>query len=178
MTSGIRRVIFIILLLGISYLSYAYVIRPGNRHLTEQRLILESKREKLTELEQASSAARDLGSQLEELERSIAFFESKLPQESEIDEVLKQVTVILRKEGLQSKMIRRLKRKECNGYIEQPLRIELNGNFNAYYSFLLALERLPRITKVRELELKKDQHEEGVATAEFTVSIFFQDAVG
>jgi ribosomal protein S27AE len=42
------------------------------------------------------------------------------------------------------------------GYIEQPMKMELYGNFDSYYSFLIDLEQLPRITRIRELELKKD----------------------
>jgi type IV pilus assembly protein PilO len=175
MTSGMRKVIFFVLLAAISYFAYAYMIRPGNRLLMEQKLQLKSKLEKLRELEQASAAASDLSKQLEELERAITFFESKLPPESQIDKVLEQVTVIAQQQGLEPKTIFALKRKDCNGYIEQPLRMELYGSFNSYYSFLLALERLDRITKIRELELKKDSREEGVATAKFIVSIFFQN---
>ena len=154
------------------------MIRPANSRLAEKKLIFQNKLEKLDELEEASVAARDLDEQLEELERAVVFFESKLPPESQIDRVLKQITVIAQKQGLESKTIRALKRKDCNGYIEQPLRMELYGNFNSYYSFLLALERLDRITKIRELELKKDRSEEGVATARFIISIFFQNTVG
>ena len=66
--------------------------------------------------------------------------------------------------------------REYMGYIEQPLKMELYGNFDAYYSFLLDLEQMPRITKIRELVLKKDKEHEGMTTAEFVVSIFFQGA--
>ena len=178
MKSHVRKTIFFILLVGISYFAYAYMIKPANRHLTQQKLALENKLQKLSELENASVAVSDLGEQLEELERAVTFFESKLPPESQIDRVLEQITVIAQKQGLQPKTILSLKRKNCNGYIEQPLRMELYGNFSSYYSFLLALERLDRITRIRELELKKDPTEEGVATANFIVSIFFQNAAG
>ena len=53
-------------------------------------------------------------------------------------------------------MVRTLKTKQNNGYIELPLKMELQGNFKSYYSFLLELEQLDRITKIRELTLKKD----------------------
>jgi type IV pilus assembly protein PilO len=160
-----------------SYFAYAYMIKPANSDLTGRKLALQSKLEKLTELEKAGAAAKDVDEQLEQLEEAIAFFQSKLPPESQVDDVLKHVTIIMRKQGLESKAIRRLRRKDCNGYIEQPLRMELYGDFNSYYSFLLALERLPRITKIKELELKKDEAQEGAATAKFVVSIYFQNAV-
>jgi hypothetical protein len=44
----------------------------------------------------------------------------------------------------------------------------------SYYSFLLELEQLDRITKIRELTLTKDDDNEGCMEASFTVSIFFR----
>jgi Tfp pilus assembly protein PilO len=91
--------------------------------------------------------------------------------------VLEQVTVIAQKQGLKPKTIRTLKRKDNSGYIEQPLKMELEGNFSSFYSFLLELEKLPRIMKIRELELDKHTQQDGQITADFIVSIFFQNVV-
>ena len=175
MTTGSRKIVFFVLLIGLAYVAYAFMIRPANRHLAQQQMMVEQKMAKLDELEKATEAAEDLTKQLDELEEAIAFFESKLPPKSEIDTVLKDVTVIAQKHGLTSKKIRALEMKTKNGYIEQPLKMELHGNFNSYYSFLLELEKLDRITKIRELNLKKKSKYEGQAEATFVVSIFFQD---
>jgi len=59
--------------------------------------------------------------------------------------------------------------------VEQPLEMELDGGFNAYYSFLLELEKLDRITKIRQLNLKKKTRDQGQTTAKFVMSIFFLD---
>jgi len=91
--------------------------------------------------------------------------------------VLEQVTVIAQKEGLKPKTIRTLKDKNNSGYIEQPLKMELVGNFSSFYSFLLELENLPRIMKIRELELEKQTTDEGQIAADFVVSIFFQNNI-
>ena len=54
----------------------------------------------------------------------------------------------------------------------------LVGNFNSFYSFLLELEKLPRIMKIRELTLDKEAKNEGQIEADFIVSIFFQNKTG
>ena len=69
-------------------------------------------------------------------------------------------------------------RKNNSGYIEQPLKMELTGNFDSFYSFLLEIEKLPRIMKIRELNLKKQTEGEGQIAANFVVSIFFQNKTG
>ena len=92
--------------------------------------------------------------------------------------MLEQVTVIAQKEGLEPKTIRTLTEKDNSGYIEQPLKMELEGNFSSFYSFLLELENLPRIMKIRELKLEKQKTDEGRIAADFIVSIFFQNKIG
>jgi type IV pilus assembly protein PilO len=174
MTSGSRKIVFFILIVGLAYVSYAYMIKPANLHLNQTRAQVVRKRSKLLELSEATADADDLNKQLERVKDAIRVFESKLPPRSDIDTVLTDVTLIARKHGLVSKKIRALKTKDSNGYIEQPLEMELHGNFNSYYSFLLELERLDRITKIRELTLKKKSKYEGQTEAKFVMSIFFQ----
>ena len=175
MTSGFRKAVFFVLLLGVAIIGYQYMVKPANKHLAEAKGRVQTKLAKLAEFERATAAAEGLTKQLEQLQEAIKFFESKLPPKSEIHKVLEQVTVIAQKEGLKPKTIRTLKKTDNSGYIEQPLKMELEGNFNSFYSFLLELEKLPRITKIRELKLDKRTADEGQIAADFIVSIFFQN---
>lgn len=176
MNPNLRKIIFFTILIGLAFVSYTYMIKPANESLIVQKTAMEQKRAKLRELENATITADDLNKQLAQMEEIIKVFESKLPPKSDIHKVLKNVTVIARKHGLTPKTIRTLPRKTNNGYIEQPLKMELHGNFNSYYAFLLEMEKLDRIMKIRKLSLKKQSKHEGVAEATFEVSIFFQDA--
>jgi len=178
MTSSLRKIVFFILLLGVSYCAYRFMIQPVNRSLAQKKTVVEQKLHKLAEFEKATAAAEDLSKQLEKLEQAITFFESKLPPKSEIHKVLKQVTVIAQKQGLKPRTIRTLAKKNNSGYIEQPLKMELDGNFDAFYSFLIELEKLPRIMKIRELKIEKQKEDDGQIAANFIVSIFFQNRVG
>jgi type IV pilus assembly protein PilO len=177
MTGNFRKVVFFILLLGVAVIGYQYMIKPANKNLAEAKSRVDNKVAQLTKFQQATSAAEDLTKQLDELRGAVGFFESRLPPKSQIHEVLEQVTVIAQKEGLEPKTIRTLKEKDNSGYIEQPLQMELMGNFSSFYSFLLELENLPRIMKIRELDLKKQEGGEGRIAADFIVSIFFQNKV-
>jgi len=175
MTGGFRKAVFFILLLGIAVVGYQYMIKPANKHLAMAKERVDAKLAKLAEFEKTTIEASDLTKQLEQLQEAVRFFESRLPPTSEIYKVLEQVTVIAQKQGLKPKTIRTLQKKDNSGYVEQPLQMELEGNFNSFYSFLLELEKLPRITKIRELELDKQKESEGQVTADFIVSIFFQN---
>ena len=192
MTGGLRKAAFFILLLGVAYAGHRYMIKPANLHLLEQRRRLQTKLAKLDKFEKATAAAAGLAEQLDQLKDAIEYFESKLPSESEIANVLEQVTIIAQKQALEPKTIRTLKKKplpvtmatvinpkaEDSGYVEQPLKMELVGDFTSFYSFLLELEKLPRIMKIRQLELRKQPKSEGQISADFIVSIFFEDKTG
>ena len=178
MTSSFRKIVFLILLVGISVIGYQYLIKEPNKKLAEKQGKVEAKLAQLNKFEKATEAAEDITKQLEKLEEAIAFFESKLPPSSQIHKVLEQVTLIAQKQGLKAKTIRTLQTKDNSGYIEQPLKMQLEGDFSSFYSFLLEIEKLPRIMKFRELNLKKQSTDEGQISADFIVSIFFQDQIG
>ena len=178
MSSSLRKIVFFVLLVGLAVVGYHFMIRPANQSLAESKQRVEAKLAKLAEFEKATNAAKDLDKQLTQLRDAIDFFESKLPPTSEVHKVLEQVTVIAQKQGLKPKTIRTMPRKNNSGYIEQPMRMQLQGNFNAFYSFLLEMEKLPRIMKIRKLELKKINNAEGDVSADCILSIFFQSQLG
>jgi Tfp pilus assembly protein PilO len=175
MTSGFRKAVFFVLLVGVAAAGYQYMIKPANQHLAEAKQRVEGKRAKLAEFEEATAKADDLNKQLAQLEEAIRFFEGKLPPTSEVHKVLEQVTVIAQKQGLRPKTIRALVPKDSSGYVEQPLEMKWVGNFNSFYSFLLEMEKLPRIMKLRQLRLEKEKGDDAEVGADFVMSIFFQN---
>ena len=176
MNNQAKKIVLFVLLLTMTYLGYRFMIKPANQRFTEQKARFQAKSVKLAEFQKATVVAKDLNRQLEQLQEALGFFESKLPPKSQIYKVLEQVTVIAQKQGLYPKTIRTLNKKNNTGYIEQPLRMELTGNFSSFYSFLLELEKLDRIMKIRELTLEKQKDQDGSISANFIVSIFFQSS--
>ncbi len=177
MTSGLRKIVFFVLLLSVTYAAYRFMIKPANTNLAQQKKQLDAKLAKLEEFERATAKAENLNKQIEQLEEAVSFFESKLPPKSQIYNVLEQVTVIAQEKGLRPKTIRTMKEKNNSGYIEQPLKMELVGNFGSFYSFLLELEKLPRIMKIRDLKLKGKTKKDSEISADFVLSIFFQNKI-
>ena len=173
MKSGLRKLVLFVMMLGLSWFAYAYMIKPVNASIKQQRQQMNDKLAKLGELEKLSSQAGDIGKQLTKLSEAVKFFQSKLPLESEIHKVLESITLIAQKEGLAAGTITALKTKDCNGYIEQPLKMELAGNFYAFYSFLVEAEKLSRIVRVRELELEKNDKNPNELKANLVISVFF-----
>ncbi len=177
MTSGIRKLLFFVMLVGITYSAYHFMIKPANANLVTQKKQLDAKLAKLEEFEKATAKADNLNDQIKQLEEAVSFFESRLPPKSQIYNVLEQVTLIAQEKGLKPKTIKTMAEKNNSGYIEQPLKMELVGNFGSFYSFLLDLEKLPRIVKIRDLKLKGKATNDSEISADFVLSIFFQNKV-
>ena len=174
MNSNVRKIIFFVLILAMTYSSYVFMIKPANKGLVLQKQKLGQKISKLRELETAPTVLQDINAQLARLEGSINILESKLPTRKDIHTVLEDITVIAQDNGLVANSIRTLKQKSNNGYIEQPIHMDVAGEFKSYYSFLLSLEKLERITKISKMEISSERDAEGIATVSFVLSIFFQ----
>ena len=76
--------------------------------------------------------------------------------------------------SLQSKTVKSLKTERGQNYSEQSIQMSLSGDFNGFYSFLLQLEKLPRITRVTNMNLQKINDRDGEMQASMTMSIFFE----
>jgi Tfp pilus assembly protein PilO len=77
------------------------------------------------------------------------------------------------KQRLGVKSLRTDKAVAAAQYSEQPIKMVIVGDFDGFYSFLLDLERLKRITRMNQMQLKRIQNDEGQMQAEITLSIFF-----
>ena len=175
MKFGIRELLFMVLLLAIPAGAYLWVFKPVNEHVESQRQAIETKEKKLVNLQQAMVGIKNLGEEVEKLKEAVSFFESKLPPRHQIHKVLEQVTRIAAHHGLETKLFETQKTKPFAAYSEQPIKMEVYGGFDAFYQFLIDIEKMPRITKIREMNIKKNKKLDGIMEASFTISIFFDN---
>ena len=79
---------------------------------------------------------------------------------------------------LSTRTIRTMKSQRGAAYSEQPIEMNLSGDFAGFYEFMLQLERLPRLTRVLNLTLDKMNGQEGSMEAKVMLSIFFEPETG
>ena len=173
MRFGIRELVFILLLLAMPAASYFFVFAPRNVQIAEMREQIRQKRAKLDQLAQATASMKDLGAEIDKLSQAVAVFEQRLPAQREVEVILKQVWELASKQRLLPKSVRTDKPVAAAQYSELPIRMIIVGDFDGFYSFLLALERLKRITRMSQMQLKKNETDEGQMQAQLTLSIFF-----
>jgi type IV pilus assembly protein PilO len=176
MQFGARTFTCIILLAGLVAAAYFYVFKPMGDYNMALQTQTRDKQEKLASLHNAEDKKRDLPGEIAKLKTGISMFESKLPEERELDKAWRDVWQIAETNGLSTKSVRTMKPILGNDYSEQPIRMTITGTWNGFYSFLRSVEGLQRLTRISEMSLNKDMKDNGALTAEFTLSIFFDSS--
>ena len=180
MKLGLREAIFFVLLLSIPVGSWALVFRPQNQRNAAMLARIVAKQERLMDLNQATVTIGDLKKEIASLEEAVKFFQSKLPNAKEMDKVLREVWELAEANHLITKSIRTLQSAErptapeLTNLYEQPIAMQLEGDFRGFYVFLQALENQSRIMRISKLTLEKTPAGEGQIKACFDMSVFFE----
>ncbi len=132
----------------------------------------------LNDLRQSTAGIKDLEHKIDELKSAITFFEGKLPQEKEMDKVLKEISQMAEANALQTKKVESRKSERAANYSEMPIEWSMSGDFNGFYAFMLQLEKLPRITRVTNMALTKITDRDGMMQAKVTLRIYFEPETG
>jgi len=150
------------------------VVRPLGQRVAADQEAIRDRRDQLVKLQRVARRIDDLQEEIKRLEDALAFFEDRLPQQREIEVILREVWVTAEARSLAARTIRTLKSEPGPRYSVQPIRLTLEGPFAGFYEFLLCLEQLPRITKVREMQIQKSPTEPGAVLVDMVVNIFFE----
>lgn len=186
MRLGLREILLVAMLIAMPLGAWWQVFRPRNMRDAELRVRIEEKQWKLQALNRATATIGDLEREITSLEDGLRFFQSKLPSEKEIDRVLQEIWRMAEANDLVTKSIRTTSRKESRRFTgatgphaEQPIILQLEGDFMGFYAFLQALENQPRIMRVQDMTLKKLlKGREGRMQVTFVMSIFFERSRG
>src|SRR5215218_8215893 len=135
MKFGIREIIFVVVMLGLLGSTNYFVFSKANKRKADLMSDIRTKQQALSNFQQATAGIEDLNRKIDELQQAITFFESKLPQEKEVDKILKEVWQMAEANSLQTKTIKTLRTERSSNYSEQPIEMNLQGDFNGFYSF-------------------------------------------
>ena len=167
----------IVTVLGMAVVAAAVsflVVLPLVRRGMADQVATEQRQAQLLKLERVAARINNLKEEIRRLEGALAFFEDRLPEEKEIDVILREVWLIAESKSLTPRSIRTGKPETMPRYNLQPITLSLEGPFTSFYEFLLGLERLPRITKVRQMQVAKSPLTEGVVQVDLLMDIYFE----
>lgn len=172
---GSTRILLTVLALAVAATAVALlVLRPISRHVAENQAAIRERRNQLVKLQRVAYRINDVQKEIDRLQGALEFFEHRLPKEREIDVILREVWVTAEARSLAAHSVRTLKADPTSRYNAQPIALTLEGPFDGFYAFLLALEQLPRITKVRQMQIQNSPTDAGCILADLTVDIYFE----
>ncbi len=182
----VRQGVFVLLLLVIVGGAWYFLFHPRDLEDQQMRVAITAKQKQLQKLNQATATIGDLKEEIANLDKAIQFFQSKLPNEKEMDKVLEEVWRLAESNNLTTKGIYATRSNGVSPFvpvgatqIEQPIKMEFEGDFMGFYSFLIALEAQPRIMRIREIKLEPKNSSpddaKGLVKASVMMSIFFEN---
>ncbi len=178
MRFGLRETLFVVLLLGVIGVFYACVLRPSHAEQAKALAEISRDREILAQLEREMPRSESVDEEIRKLQEVILKAEERLPAQREEQVILKEVTELAQTHKLRVKSVRPEKAVKAAAYAELPIRMTILGDFDGFYSFLLELEKLPRITQLKKMELEKGRNsgapDASQMQADLVLSIFFE----
>ena len=174
MQFGTRELVLFLTVLLLPVVSYLLVFKPQNANIDSAKAEIEHKQEMLEKLRAETARNDDLLLVNTQLTERIGAMESMLPTNKEIDQIVRQVSALAIDAGLSAPTLKSEKPLAAASYREQPLEMTTEGSWSGLYDFLLELERMPRITRVIDLDIERTSNEETEIRANFTLSIFFK----
>lgn len=157
-----RAVLLGLLALGVAYAFYAYVYSP----VREERIATE---ERLESLESANIEARartrpgrlrELREQEAEYQVELARYETMLPAESEVPDLLEDVAGVALEQGVEIEEFTPLEPVEGQSLVELRYDVQVQGGYHDIGRFLAGVVNLPRLIRPRVIEVDREEIEE------------------
>lgn len=177
MVTGFRGLILLAVVLGMPVASYFLVFRPQNIEITKARQEVEYTEQLLTKLRAEVARNADLEKAIKEIRASVQAAEARLPSDKEIADVVRQVSDLAVQSGLAPPALKASKPVQAALYMEQPLDMQVQGDFRGFFTFVAAMECLPRIMRITDMKVLRNEMRSDRDPSEkvdFTLSIYFQ----
>ena len=174
MKFGGRELLFLLVMVGLLFSAWYFVFRNADSEIRRLNDDTFQKRERLAQVQSASSKIQDMGKKIEELQKAIRLIEAKLPRERETKDIVRQIDLQARNyRQLQVSTVRALRPEKAASYWEQPVKLQMSGDFKSFYEILQKIETLTRITRINQMRLTKISERDGSMQADLTLSIYY-----
>ncbi|HEX4125229.1 MAG TPA: type 4a pilus biogenesis protein PilO [Tepidisphaeraceae bacterium] len=130
------------------------------------------------QMRQATAGVDEAQAKIAELSRAVEQVESRLAPEHDLDRTVKDIWQLADADSLQTQLVQPLAICQLGNCSEQPVELQLTGDFGPFYAFLLQLERMPRLLRVTHMELRRLPGENGAMAAQMSIGIFYRPSTG
>lgn len=174
MRFGARELLFLLVMVGLLFSAWYFVFKNADERIAQLNADTNDKRAKLAEVQVATKSIQDISKKIDELQQQIRKIEDALPRKRETENLVRQITLQAKAfNQLQVDNVHATNPEKAANYWEQPVRVQMKGDFRNYYEFLLKMEQIARITRINQMKLTKINEQDGSMTADLTLSIYY-----
>ncbi|MEL7309893.1 MAG: type 4a pilus biogenesis protein PilO [Pseudomonadota bacterium] len=110
--------------------------------------------------------------QLAEMEQSFGAMLRQLPGETEIPNLITDISQTGLAAGLEEKLFEPEPEIRRDFYAEKPIRIRLNGSFHAMANFASSVAALPRIVTLHDISITRDREDQDLLVLDVTAKTY------
>ncbi len=143
----------IIFLLAVSLLSYFLAWKPKKPDLDTARVEEQTLMENLTGKARKAANLDAYKAQLQEMEQSFGAMLRKLPNKTEVPNLLTDISQQGSAAGLDQKLFQPAQQVNKDFYAELPIKMRLTGSFHSIGAFVSGIAALPRIVTLHDVEI-------------------------
>jgi type IV pilus assembly protein PilO len=138
---------------GITAANYFLLVQPEYEQLQRQEGVLRGLEDDLTQKQAIANNLAQFKHEKEILERRLQQALTELPNEANIDELIRSLAEIGQKAGLTINDIAPQPEQKQSFYASIPIVMAVTGNYHEIGVFLDALSKLPRIVNVTNIKM-------------------------
>jgi type IV pilus assembly protein PilO len=164
-----------LVMVSLTGLFFVVGYRPANQRLNNLRAEIAARSGRLETNQSRAVNLPILAAEVATLEAKLQKNNKKLPKTLELGEFIGQMTLNsqqcnLRKLVHQPGAVRRLEL-----YSEIPITMNFEGDFSSVFSFLREMEAMPRLTRVKSLNIRTKDAKLGVVDVNMAMNIYFSE---
>jgi type IV pilus assembly protein PilO len=149
--------IYVLVALGL----YFFLIRPTDDRIAQQVQQNQKLTDDVEEKRDIANHRDQWEKQVELLNEALAKALKELPNEREIDELLRRVSSIGRKIGLEFLLFRPANEVKRDFYAEVPVELEIEGSYHEVATFFDRVGKLNRIVNIRNIKMSNPLERSG-----------------
>lgn len=154
---------------------YFACIRPAQNQQAAIASLIASKKTELVVGQARAANLPAVKAEVDQLKGRLERFDKKLPKKPDMDLFMREITHVSEQASLKKVTVQPGTPKRSDLFSEMPIALNFTGDFNSVVAFLKQTEEMQRLTRVRSLNIKTKDAQQGNVEVDVSMSIYFAD---
>ena len=156
---------------------YALGFRPLTHRLATLRFQIQQRQRDVVAGRNETKVLPDIAGEVQRLEARLDRSHKSIPAQQELPQFIKDITQLSQQANLKKFKYEPGVPTRGAQVRELPIKLQFEGDFTNVYAFLRNLEEMPRMTRVRGMQIRaKDRDKSGVVQVHLSMNIYFAAA--